>query len=199
MRVWSTLLASLIAWTVALGPGGGESEPSLAGRLLVAEPELADPNFARTVVLLLHHDAEGAMGLVVNRRYGRVPMADLLRRLGRDTRGASGETELYYGGPVEPDVGTVLHDAGYRGSDTREIGAGLAATHDPAILEAMARRQGPRQARIVLGYAGWGPGQLESELAQGAWATIPADPELVLAPDPERVWERALARRGVDL
>ena len=191
------LLAALGAVTTAPGAVG----PTLdsAGALLVAEPELDDPNFDHTVVVLLHHDAEGALGLVVNRRYGRVPTADLLRRLGLDAAGASGETELFYGGPVQPDLGTVLHRPDYQGSDTRAVAPGLAATSDPAILRALATGRGPSQARVVLGYAGWGPGQLEGELQQHAWFLLPADPDLVLAADPAKAWQRAFGRRGVDL
>lgn len=196
-RLLLVVLAMLGAVTAA--PGAAGPLQASAGALLVAEPELDDPNFDRTVVVLLHHDAEGAFGLVVNRPLGRVPTADLLRRLDLDAEGVSGETELFYGGPVQPELGTVLHGPDYRGGDTRTVVVGLAASNDPAILRAIAEGRGPGRARVVLGYAGWGPGQLEGELQQRAWFLLPADPELVLAADPAKVWERALARRGVDL
>lgn len=191
----------------APAPAGGEAREE-PGQLLVAEPELADPNFARTVVLLLARGPEGAFGLVVNRPYGRVPAAELLRKLGQDPAGAAGQVELFYGGPVQPDLAAVLIGEDRRdgagtaeagGGAARPAGPGLAVTGDPEVLAAIARGTGPRRARPVLGYAGWGPGQLDRELAQGAWAVVPADPDLVLAPEPEKVWERALARRGVDL
>lgn len=190
------LLAALGAVTTAPGAVG----PTLdsAGALLVAEPELDDPNFDHTVVVLLHHDAEGALGLVVNRRYGRVPTADLLRRLGLDAAGASGETELFYGGPVQPDLGTVLHRPDYQGSDTRAVAPGLAATSDPAILRALATGQGPSQARVVLGYAGWGPGQLEDEIGRNGWLTCEAAPDLVFSERNDSKWQRALKTLGVD-
>ena len=91
----------------AAAPTGGEARER-SGQLLVAEPDLADPNFARTVVLLLAHGPEGALGLVVNRPYGRVPAADLLRKLGKDPAGAKGQVELFYGGPVQPDLAAVV-------------------------------------------------------------------------------------------
>jgi putative transcriptional regulator len=204
----------LVAWTLVLligsvpgQPGraaptpGGEDEtaPGLAGRLLVAEPELGDPNFARTIVLMLRHDRDGALGLVVNRPYGSAPTAELLRRLGQPAEGVEGETLLYHGGPVGPEIGMVVHSPDYRLPATQRVTEGLAVTSDPAILADLARGRGPKQAIPVLGHAGWGPGQLESELAQGAWFVIPADPALVLAPGHEGMWRQALARKGVDL
>jgi putative transcriptional regulator len=204
----------LLAWTLVLvigsvparpgrtapTPGGNdEAVPTLAGQLLVAEPELGDPNFAQTVVLVLHHGRDGVLGLVVNRPYGMAPTAELLRRLGQPAEGVKGETQLFYGGPVEPEVGMVVHSPDYQRPTTHRINDGLAVTSDPAILADLARGRGPKQAIPVLGYAGWGPGQLESELAGGAWFVIPADPALVLAPGHEGMWRQALARKGVDL
>jgi putative transcriptional regulator len=204
----------LLAWTLvfvigsvparpgrtAPTPGGNdEAVPTLAGQLLVAEPELGDPNFAQTVVLVLHHGRDGALGLVVNRPYGMAPTAELLRRLGQPAEGVKGETQLFYGGPVEPEVGMVVHSPDYQRPTTRRINDGLAVTSDPAILADLARGRGPKQAIPVLGYAGWGPGQLESELVEGAWFAIPADPALIFAPGHEGMWRQALARKGVDL
>jgi putative transcriptional regulator len=178
----------------------GESDRAgLAGSLLVAAPDLADPNFDHTVVLMIHHDAEGALGLVVNRPYGKAPTAELLRRLGLDADAVEGETVIYYGGPVHPDVGMVVHSTEYARAATRRITADIAVTSDPAVLGDLAHGKGPRRAVPVLGYAGWAPGQLESELAQGSWFTLPADPGLIFAPDPGAVWKAAFARSGVDL
>jgi putative transcriptional regulator len=204
----------LLAWTLvfvigsvparpgrtAPTPGGNdEAVPTLAGQLLVAEPELGDPNFAQTVVLVLHHGRDGALGLVVNRPYGMAPTAELLRRLGQPAEGVKGETQLFYGGPVEPEVGMVVHSPDYQRPTTHRINDGLAVTSDPAILADLARGRGPKQAIPVLGYAGWGPGQLESELVEGAWFAIPADPARIFAPGHEGMWRQALARKGVDL
>jgi len=172
---------------------------SLRGQLLVAEPELDDPNFDHTVVLLLRHSTGGAQGVVLNRPYGTAPTAELLRRLGQKGDGVQGETRLFYGGPVQPEVGVVLHGTDYALADTRQITADLAVTSNPAVLKDLATGRGPRQALPILGYAGWGPGQLESELAQGAWFTIAPDPALIFTPEPRRMWERALARKGVEL
>ena len=205
MRVAPALALLLLATPLAdLGvrAASPEAVPDFAGpagTLLVAEPDLADPNFDHTVILMLHHDAEGALGLVVNRPYGTAPTAELLRRLGLGQDPVEGETRLFYGGPVQPDIGMTVHSAEYARPDTKRLTADIAVTSDPTVLADIARGRGPRQAVPVLGYAGWAPGQLESELAQGAWFTLPADPALVFAPDPRRAWDAAIARKGVDL
>jgi len=204
MRPGGCLLGFIAAiatqWSVAeTGVTAGPAATSLAGQLLVAEPELDDPNFDHTVVLVLRHGPDGAQGLVVNRPYGKAPTAELLRRLGQPGRGVEGETEFFYGGPVQPEIGMVLHDTGYASADTRRITTELAVTSNPAILADIAAGKGPKRALALLGYAGWTAGQLESELAQGAWFTVPADPALIFAPDPNRSWEHASARKGIEL
>ena len=198
MRLVSVLLLCFAGLVVPAPPAVGD-ERGLAGMLLVAEPDLADPNFDHTLVLMIHHDAEGALGVVVNRPYGTAPTAELLRRLGHDRPEVEGETTLFYGGPVQPDVGMVIHSTDYARPETKRVTADIAVTSDPAALADLALGTGPRRAVPVLGYAGWAPGQLESELAQGSWFTLPADPELVFAAEPARAWSRAFARKGVDL
>ena len=148
---------------------------------------------------MLHHDAEGALGLVVNRPYGTAPTAELLRRLGLGAGPVEGETRLFYGGPVQPDVGMIVHSTDYARADTKRVTADIAVTSDPAVLADFARGRGPRQAVPVLGYAGWAPGQLESELAQGAWFTLPGRPGAGLRTRSRRAWEAAFARKGVEL
>ena len=193
------LVPIFVLLVLLVGPAAAESQQSLAGSLLVASPELGDPNFEQTVVLMLQDDEEGAMGVVVNRPYGSAPIAELLRRLGIDPGDAQGETELFYGGPVQPAVGMVVHGTDYALPSTREVVPGIAVTSDPKVLADIALGRGPHQAIPVLGYAGWAPGQLASELAQGSWSILPADPLLVFAADPTQVWKKAYARRGVEL
>ena len=200
------VIVAVLLFVTALLPSRGvtstESQrlaPGLAGQLLVAEPKLDDPNFDHTVILVLQHDADGAMGLVVNRPYGTAPTAELLSRLGVDAGPVKGETLLFYGGPVQPSVGIVVHSAEYARADTRRVTAGIAVTSDPAILADMAVGKGPRRTVPVLGYAGWAAGQLDQELAQGSWFSIPADPDLIFAPETDKAWERALARKGIEL
>lgn len=193
-------IAALLALLIAVPDAAMAKAPeSLAGSLLVAAPELGDPNFERTVVLMLQDDEQGALGVVINRPYGKAPTGELLRRLGVDPGDAKGETELFYGGPVEPEIGMIVHGTDYALPSTHEVASGIAVTSDPKALADIARGKGPHQAIPVLGYAGWAPGQLASELAQGAWFTLPADPTLVFASDPATLWKTAYARRGVEL
>ena len=151
------------------------------------------------MVLIIQHDSSGTLGLVVNRPYGTAPTAELLSRLGVKAGPVTGDTLLFYGGPVQPSVGMVVHSTDYALPETRRVTTDIAVTSNPTILADLAAGKGPKRAVPVLGYAGWAAGQLEQELAQGAWFTIPADPELIFSPDVAKAWERALARKGVDL
>ncbi len=202
MRLASALMLLWLAEPFVperVAPAATPQGNGISGMLLVAEPELDDPNFDHTIVLMIHHDDEGALGVVVNRPYGTAPTAELLRRLGRAQAGIEGETKLFYGGPVQPEVGMLVHGTDYGRADTKQVTAEIAVTSDPAALADFVLGKASSRAVPVLGYAGWGPGQLESELAQGAWFTLPADPALVFAPDPAKAWEAAFARRGVEL
>jgi putative transcriptional regulator len=168
---------------------------TLAGQLLVAREELRDPRFVRTVIYMLRHDRDGAMGLVVNRPLADVPAAELLTRFGLREDRVPGTIRLHYGGPVEPQRGFVLHTADRMVAESRLVADGIAFTGSPEMLGSIARGTGPRRSLVALGYAGWAPGQLEGEIQRGAWATIPSDAMLLFSDDHERTWERALARR----
>lgn len=177
----------------------GQAGSGLAGQLLVATEQMPDPRFFRTVIYMVRHDATGARGLVVNRPLGDVRLKDLLERSGRDSRDVTGSVRVHYGGPVEPARAFVLHTADYTGLESRVIGDGIAVTGHPEVLDAMARGQGPRRSLFVLGYAGWAPGQLEGEIQRGGWISVLPNEPLVFDEDHERKWERAMARRRIDL
>ncbi len=174
---------------------------SLAGRLLVASERLADPNFERTVVLLLAHDRKGAMGVVVNRVLGKVPARKLLARLGRKppVEAAGSDIELGYGGPVGTGMGFVVHTADYRLPDSITVAPGVRMTSDPQILVDIATGKGPARYIAVLGYAGWAAGQLEAEIARGDWYVVDVDPELLFRVPAKERWQRARERYGVEL
>ncbi len=169
------------------------------GKFLVATDELTDPRFVRTVVYLVHHDAKGAMGLVINRPMKEVPAADLLEDTGLDVTGVTGRVLLHYGGPVDPGRGFILHSPDYHGTATEAVGPGVAFTADARVVEAIGRGKGPRHYLLALGYAGWAAGQLEAEIAAGAWEVVPADAGLLFDPAAETKWERAMARRMITL
>lgn len=209
-RLWhlASLVAilALLAWGVsstgaraAQAPPARPNAGSLAGQLLVATSELKDPRFVRTVIYMVHHDTGGAMGLVVNRPLGDTPLAALLEGLGIEGNGAKGGIRLHYGGPVEPRRGFVLHTTDYVSESTRVVKDGVALTVGSEILQAIGTGTGPRLSLVALGYAGWAPGQLESEIAAGAWVAVPADEALVFDENYEKKWDRAMARRTFQL
>jgi putative transcriptional regulator len=199
--VCTTVVAAIIAATPGARAGNAPGHPvtDLTGQLLVATDDLRDPRFFHTVIYLLRHDGSGAMGLVVNRAVGEVSLADLLDRFGLHREGASGGVRVHYGGPVEPAAVFVLHSTDYVGATSQIIKDGVAVTSHPDILRAMAGGQGPQHSLFVLGYAGWAPSQLEGEIARGDWVSVAADGALLFSDDGEGTWERAMARRRIEL
>jgi putative transcriptional regulator len=181
-------------------PDRDTRQSSLAGRLLVATPDLEDPNFRQTVVYMIQHDDDGAMGLVVNRVLGSGPLDELLEGLGIDAEGnADIEVEVHYGGPVEAGRIFMLHTPDYRSEDTTVVSNLAALTVTPEILRDIAAGKGPRRSLFALGYAGWAPHQLEDELAVGAWVVVEADEALLFDREADTKWQRAFDRRGIDL
>jgi len=179
-----------------------QSDPGLAGQFLVATDALRTPSFARTVIYMIRHDASGAMGLIVNRPVRDVPLASLLRQFGLDDRGVTGSVRAHFGGPVERGEGFMLHTAEYATQGTSLIAGDIALTPAPGVLSALsdlARGAGPRKSLFAVGYAGWAPGQIEGEIEQGAWITVPADEALLFDDDAARKWERATARRRITI
>ncbi len=172
---------------------------SLADHFLIAMPALADPNFARGVTLICQHDQGGAMGLTINRpsdfTFGDVfEQMDLVT----DVQGLAGRPVLL-GGPVQPDRGFVLHDDPREWGSTLRFGHGLAVSTSRDILEALARGDGPARCLLALGYAGWTAGQLEQELGENAWLTVPASQAIIFDTPLESRWSAAARSLGVDL
>jgi len=198
--VAALLLATLLVATAAADERAAtSSRRSLRGRLLVATDALRDPRFARTVIYLVRHDAEGAFGLVVNLPIAEVPFERALRPLGLEVPPGSGDVRVHYGGPIQERRGFVLHTPDWTGESTIVVDGRFAVTEDPKVLQAMAQGTGPRRALFLLGYAGWAPGQLDAELATGAWGVAPADERLVFDEDPQQKWIEATTRRLLDL
>lgn len=193
------MLGLLLAVALTQAAPAPEPQNALAGQLLVASQELTDPNFTRTVVLIVEKNEEGTLGVVVNRPLGRVPAAVLLRRLGLGASAAEGEVEMFSGGPVQQEIGLVVHSDDYRTEATMHVADGIDVTASPQALEAIAVGRGPKRALPALGYAGWGPGQLEREMATGSWSVIPADPALIFERPPAQRWEEAQKRTGTEL
>jgi putative transcriptional regulator len=162
-------------------------------------PQLEDPRFERSVIFLCAHNETAAMGLVVNKLIGSLTLGELLVQLEIPAAGLIGEPRVHFGGPVQQERGFVLHSADYTEKDSLAVGGDLALTATPDILRAIGRGEGPRCSLLALGYAGWGPGQLDTELQQNSWLNVPADEGILFDVDLETKWQRALAKVGVDL
>ncbi|MCE3247046.1 MAG: hypothetical protein K0R41_871 [Geminicoccaceae bacterium] len=176
------------------------AESSLAGQLLVAMPQMADPRFARSVVYLCAHSVDGAMGLVVNRLIESLSFQNLLEQIGVEQDGsAARDMPVHFGGPVESSRGFVLHSTDYMQDSTLVIEDEIALTATIDVLKAIARGDGPRHRVLALGYAGWAAGQLDAEIQANGWLLVPADLELVFGLDNDTKWERAIAKIGIDL
>ena len=196
------LVLGLLARPAGTASQNGATPPTpagLAGQLLVAAEEMSDPRFVRTVILMIRHDATGAMGLVVNRPIGDVPIAKLIEGVGLDGAGVRGDIRLHYGGPVERRQVLTIHTTDYAIEGSLRVTGDTAITGNPEILRAIGRGKGPRRHLVVLGYAGWAPGQLEGEMKAGGWIAVPADAAIVFDDKYDTKWERAMARRRVNI
>ncbi len=170
----------------------------LTGQLLVAMPSMADPRFAQSVVYVCAHTPEGAMGLVVNRPIAKPSFDDLLRQLEVEPVPPARRIRLCAGGPVDNARGFVLHTADWTGEGSLRVTDDLALTASLDVLKAIAGGGGPRQGLLALGYAGWAPGQLEAEIGQNAWLSVPAEQQLLFGNDHDTKWRRAMALMKID-
>jgi putative transcriptional regulator len=176
------------------------AKPSfLAGQLLIAMPQMSDPRFQRSVIYMCAHSEEGAMGLVVNKVLDTFHFSDLLDQLGLPASAESERISVHFGGPVETGRGFVLHSAEYELDSTLKVDEQLALTATVDVLKDIVEGRGPKRNLLALGYAGWGPGQLETEVLDNAWLTAPADPALIFAQDVGQAWEKALKLLHIDL
>ena len=180
-------------------PGAAPSAASSASQILIAAPTLRDPRFDHTVILMVRHNTEGAFGIVINRPVGETPLKSVLAAIGEKDDSVTGSLRIFYGGPVQPEVGFVLHSTDYQRDGTVKIDVSLAMTSSREILRDIASGHGPQKTLVAFGYAGWGAGQLEGELALHGWYTAPGDSKLVFDTDREKVWDDAMARRTQDL
>ena len=170
---------------------------NLAPGLLLAMPQLADPNFSRAVVLMIEHSAQGSFGLVINHP-SPIRASELLDSLEMSWRGDDAAV-VWAGGPVSPSTGWVLHEpmpAAQPGQGTIAITSSILLSTSPDRLRAIAS-QPPRNVRLLLGYSGWGPGQLEAEMARGSWLHASADPQLVFDTPAPDMWDRAMKSLGI--
>lgn len=169
----------------------------LANHFLVAMPGMSDPNFDGTVVLIAEHSEQGAMGLVVNRATG-MRLAALFDGIDLDLEGPEADLPVLYGGPVHSDRGFVLHEPDARWKSTIRVGEDLSVTSSRDILEALATGVGPENWLVTVGCAQWSGGQLERELSENAWLTVPANPDVLFGTPAEQRLARAFSLLGFD-
>jgi len=200
LRLLPVLAALLLPATLF---GAAPSEPPgqawLTGQLLIAAPGMTDPRFQQTVLVMVRHNRDGAMAIVINRPLGERSMARILEAFGQKAPDVSTTVPVYLGGPVQLDMSTVLHSAEYRRNGTLDIDGHVAVTASMEIYRDIAANTGPQKSLVVFGYAGWAPGQLEGEMAQNVWFTAPMDLKLVFDADRDKVWDLAMERRTRDL
>jgi putative transcriptional regulator len=187
------------------GKAGGQAssmtkgdDSNLTGQLLIAMPTMADPRFSKSLVYLCAHNEDGAMGLVVNRRVEEISFAEMLEQLEIKQLAPPEDIEVHYGGPVETARGFVLHSADYLHEGTLQVNEQIALTATLQVLRDIAGKTGPRRHLLALGYAGWGPGQLDSEIQQNAWLTVEADDDLIFGGDLDAKWGQAIRKLGFD-
>jgi putative transcriptional regulator len=199
MLLPATLIAAVPADPGNTNPSDTLKTPFLAGRLLVATPAMRDPRFDHAVILMVRHDKDGAFGIVINRPIGERSLASVLAALGDKDSAATGNVRIFLGGPVQPEIGFVVHSTDYRLDETIAVDAHVAVTSSPKVLRDIADKKGPSKSLTAFGYAGWAPGQLEGELERNVWYTAPQDPGVVFDDDRDKLWDHATAHRTQDL
>ncbi len=171
---------------------------TLTGQLLIAMPGMDDERFAQSVIFVCAHTGEGAMGIVLNRPLQKPTFESLLRQLDVTPTPPARRIQLCQGGPVDNARGFVLHTADWTGDGSLRVDGRVALTASLDVLKALAEGAGPREGLLALGYASWGPGQLDSELQQNVWLTAPAGLELLFDTAHATKWRRALASLRID-
>jgi len=194
---WIALIAYLL--TPAYSPIGADDKTNFAGQLLVATDEMRDPRFIETVIYIVKDNFEGTLGLVINRPLASGPIDDLLKGFCAEPLSSKREVIVHYGGPVSGLQGFVLHSDDMLLESSLRVKDGLAMTSDVKMIEAIASGKGPGQFLIMLGYAGWAPGQLEAEIKSNAWFVLSADKTLIFGKDADKKWRRAMDRRPTPL
>jgi putative transcriptional regulator len=179
-------------------PSGIASALSLTGQILIAMPRMSDPRFNQSVIFLCAHTPDGAMGIILNRPLKKPRFAELLKQLEIEPNPPSREIRLCTGGPVDNNRGFVLHTPDWLTDGSLDVDGQHVLTASMDILQAIAEGGGPRQCLLALGYAGWGPGQLDDEILQNTWLNAPADDKILFDLDHNSKWQRALAKLRID-
>lgn len=183
------------------GDPGRDHRDFLTGKLLIAMPNMTDPRFEKSVLLMVSHDPAHAMGVVINKPLADIELGDLLEQLAIDPREGAGGEQVFYGGPVQTDRGLVIHTLDYRSPQTMIVADRFGVTASKEILVDIGgrgtTRKPPEKFMLAIGHAGWGAGQLESEIAVNAWCHSEASESLIFGSDRSDTWNAALKSLGV--
>lgn len=191
------VIATLLGLLAVARPA--EADDALVGQLLIASPQVTEAVFSHTVILIVQHTDQGALGIVINQPFEEKTIASLLDAFGKSDASAQGNVQVFAGGPMEPGIGFIIHTVDYHRVETQPIDSHIALTASVEVLRDMGHGKGPKKSLVAFGYAGWGPGQLEVELARHDWLTIPEDPALIFDDDRKKVWDDAMAQMGQPL
>ncbi len=172
---------------------------SLAGRLVIATPAIQESCFTRSVIYMCSHDEAGAMGVIVNYPVGNIHLKEVLAQLDISAKIELQDLPVHFGGPVESNRGFVIHTADFVSEGCLIQKDGIAVTASVSILHELAQGKGPSQGMLVLGYAGWAPGQLEAEIETGSWIVASANKKLVFDADNDTKWNVAVSTLGIDV
>ncbi len=198
-RTFKVLLCLLMFSPAGNASHAARAAQNFTGQFLVATAAMRDPRFVQTVIYMIKHNGDGAMGLVINRPVAKGPIADLLQGFGLQNKDAHGDIILHYGGPVSTNTGFVLHSDDVLLDTSTRVKDGIAVTADPRLIQSMSRGKGPRQSLFILGYAGWASGQLENEILADSWYVVPADKQILFGADADKKWQRAVDKRQIPL
>ena len=171
---------------------------NLTGKLLISMPSLQDERFYKTVIYMCAHSSEGAMGIIINKKIDYDLYPDLLEQLGIDKPLGSKKLYVRYGGPVESGRGFVLHSDEVIQKETLSIEKGVALTSTSEFFEDLSKGKGPKNSILALGYAGWGPGQIELELSSNSWMTLDTDSNFIFDESVSNKWKDAFNMLGID-
>ena len=192
------LLVAVLGCTVSKSSEMPETDP-IVGKLLVASPSMSEPLFRRTVILIVQHDSQGVLGIIVNRPIKEIALSKIEELMGQKGKKVEGNVPVIAGGPVDPKAFFVLHSTDYHRPETIDLDKHVAVTTSPQIFLDMGEKKGPEKSLTAFGYVGWTPEQLESELEQHDWFMEPEEPALIFDDDRNKVWEDAVMRSGIDL
>ena len=192
-------LLLLMALTSHFGSAPRAQDNFHVGQLLVAKPDMPDLRFSETVIFVCRHDSKGALGLVLNRPAGQIKMSKLMESLDVPNDGVTGDIQIRFGGPLETQTGFLMYGKKIENEDGICSSHGVTVSNNKDVLKILGPENSSEEIILFLGYAGWSPNQLESELARKDWLTVPADRSFLFAPDIKSLWNRARARYGLDL